>query len=894
MRVLVTGGAGFIGSHVVEKLLEQGHETSVLDMKDPPVGAPAKLIRGSLTDPEVVEQAVEGCDAVIHLAAIANVDDVLRDPAWSEAVNTRGTLNVLEASRKAGVKRVVYASTIWVYSDCEEQVVDEDTRPAAPSHVYTATKLAGELYCKSYQELYGLEYTIMRFGIPYGPRAREGGVLQAFVQRALAGEPLTVAGNGEQSRRFVYVEDLAEGTVCGLQPQAANRVYNLASQESVSILQVAETVQNVLGAGEIVHTPARSGDFPGKEIATDRAERELGWTPATSFEEGVRRYAAWFQHELERQPPELEVEEPPALKRVLILTADIGEGHDLPARALGADLQEECPGIQVAIEDCLAAMGRAVQFIIKDNSRVMFRMAPWLFGIQYFLLTQFAPTRWLSMWLTRMIGSRAIMRLVKKHDPDAVVSTYPGSTALIGELRRRRRLKVPAFSAITDLAGLYYWAHPGVDMHTVTHPESIEEVEKVAGPGSAQWARPPTSPEFLAPRSKAAARNALSLPDGKIVVVSGGGWGIGKLETAIRAALAVEDTTIVCLCGHNDELRERLESRYAEEPRVRPWGFTDKMGDLLAAANALVHSTAGLTVLEAIMRGCPVVSYGFSAGHVRVNDRAYERFGLARVAHSEDQLTSIIRTLVHERHEPDLRFASQPSAASLVLRGRPRIRPLPVWRLRLGRSAAVAASAIVSITLVFASDDSYTLLARALDLPPMTGVTTEKRQVAVIVDAPPSSVQELAKRLSAKHVRASFALDGSTSPQTISALTALGDEPIPKIGGGGPVRWLGTAGQLKHTARNLGLPKHFYYAIPGKGFTFGQYLLGRVGGATAVSPKARFGGGGRPHAIGQGDIVELISDQKRHDLPGAVESLVGQLRDRGLEAVPVAVLIRGA
>ena len=894
MKVLVTGGAGFIGSHVVERLIAQGVEPRVLDMKDPPMDGPVELIRGSLTDPEVVEQAVDGVEAVIHLAAIANVDDVLRDPAWSEAVNTRGTLNVLEACRNAGVGRVVYASTIWVYSDCDDQSVDEETRIAPPSHVYTATKLAGELYCKSYQELYGLDYTILRFGIPYGPRARDGGVIRAFVERALAGEPLTVAGNGEQSRRFVYVEDLADGAVKGLQPQAANRVYNLAGRESVSILQVAETVQTVLGAGEIEHVPARSGDFPGKEIATDRAEHELGWTPATSFTEGVRRYAEWFKKELERQPAP-EPEEPlPALRRVLILTADIGEGHDLPARALATDLEAECPGIEVAIEDCLAAMGRAVQFIIKDNSRVMFRWMPWMFSLQYFLLTRFPPTRWLSMWLTRIVGARAIMRLVAKHDPEAVVSTYPGSTALIGELRRRRRLKVPTFSAITDLAGLYYWAHPGIDLHTVTHPESIGEVQRVAGPGSVQWARPPTSAEFLAPRSKAAARNALALPDDRIVVVSGGGWGIGKLESAIEAALAVADTTVVCLCGHNDELRERLEDRYTAEARVRVWGFTDRMGDLLAAADALVHATAGLTVLEAIMRGCPVVSYGFSAGHVRVNDRAYERFGLARVAHSQDQLTTILGTLVNERHAPDLRFASRPSAASLVLRGRPRVRPLPVWRLRLGRSAAVVASAILSITLVFASDDSYTLLARALDLPPMTRITTKEPQVALIVDTPTANVPSVARQLSAQHLRASFALSGSTPAQTISLLDSLGDQPIPKIGPGGPVRWIGTTGQLKHTAHNLGLPKHFYYAIPGKGFTFGQYLLGHVGGATAVSPTTRFGDGAHPRAIGQGDIVELVVQPGQGGWQGAVDSLQTQLRDRGLETVPVAVLAHGA
>jgi hypothetical protein len=142
-------------------------------------------------------------------------------------------------------------------------------------------------------------------------------------------------------------------------------------------------------------------------------------------------------------------------------------------------------------------------------------------------------------------------------------------------------------------------------------------------------------------------------------------------------------------------------------------------------------------------------------------------------------------------------------------------------------------------------------------------------------------------------MRASFALDASTSAQTVSDLAALGDDPMPKLRPGGPVRWLGTTGQLKHTARDLGLPKHFFYAIPGKGFTLGQYVLGHVGGATAVSPTARFGGGANPPSLDKGDIIELVANQNQPGWLGAVDSLVGKLRDRGLEAVPVATLVRG-
>src|SRR5207302_11363259 len=150
----------------------------------------------------------------------ADVGHVQADPVGAERANARATAAVLEAARNAGVKRVVYGSTIWVYSDCPESDVDEDTRLAHPGHLYTAAKLAGEMYCRSYAELYGLDYTILRFGIPYGPRARDATVVAVFVKKALAGEPLTVAGSGAQTRQFVYVKDLADGVVRALAAHA--------------------------------------------------------------------------------------------------------------------------------------------------------------------------------------------------------------------------------------------------------------------------------------------------------------------------------------------------------------------------------------------------------------------------------------------------------------------------------------------------------------------------------------------------------------------------------------------------------------------------------------------------------------------------------------------------
>jgi UDP-glucose 4-epimerase len=303
LKILVTGGSGFIGSHVVDVLAERGHTPIVFDrVPSTHHNGDIETVLGDCTDVEVLAAAMKDCQAVVHLAAMADVNDVQADPEGAERANSCATLSVLEAARRCGVKRVVYGSTIWVYSDCPETAVDEDTLVHPPSHLYTATKLAGELYCRSYAELYDVDYTILRFGIPYGPRARDATVLAAFTKKALAGDPLTVAGSGDQSRRFIYVEDLADGVERALAPEAAKRIYNLAGNETTTIIEIARAVQELVGDVEIVHTEARAGDFGGKEVSSDRALAELGWAPATPFCEGARRYVHW-RRERELQPP---------------------------------------------------------------------------------------------------------------------------------------------------------------------------------------------------------------------------------------------------------------------------------------------------------------------------------------------------------------------------------------------------------------------------------------------------------------------------------------------------------------------------------------------------------------------------------------------------------------
>jgi UDP-glucose 4-epimerase len=301
-RVLVTGGCGFIGSHVVDRLIAEGHEPRILDVRPSPFHADVETVIGDICDVDTVARASEGCAAVLHLAAAADVGEVKEDPTGSERLNSRGTAAVLEAARRTGVERVVYASTIWVYSDVVADHVDEDTALMPPAHLYTATKLAGELYCRSYRELYDVESTILRFGIPYGPRARPAAVVPIFVRKALAGEALTIAGGGLQSRRFVYVEDLADGIVRGLAPVAANRTFNLVGTEDVTIRAIADRVREVVGDVEIVEVEGRAGDFKGAEISGTRAERELGWRAETPFAEGLRRYVAWHREHYASEP----------------------------------------------------------------------------------------------------------------------------------------------------------------------------------------------------------------------------------------------------------------------------------------------------------------------------------------------------------------------------------------------------------------------------------------------------------------------------------------------------------------------------------------------------------------------------------------------------------------
>jgi len=354
--------------------------------------------------------------------------------------------------------------------------------------------------------------------------------------------------------------------------------------------------------------------------------------------------------------------------RAAIFTASIGAGHDLPAEVLASSLREQ--GATVQIVDFLEVGGPLARAIIGGASSLETRAGNIAFDAGYFAGTRYAPMRRAGSRIIELIARRRVEAFLAAHPADVIVSTYPITTELLGRMRRAGRLRAPVVAAITDLAALHYWAHPGADLHLVTHAESAPEVRAIAGPGARiETVHGLTDLRFTTPPARAVARAELGLtedPGARLVVVSGGGWGVGDLQGATDDALAAGAATVIVLVGHNHGARERLATAYAADPRVQVWGFTDRMVTLLGAADVLVHSTAGLTVLEALMCGCRVISYGWARGHIRINNRAYERLGMVAVARDRPALAAALRDAL-AASPSGVSVPQLPLAAGLVL-----------------------------------------------------------------------------------------------------------------------------------------------------------------------------------------------------------------------------------
>jgi hypothetical protein len=318
------------------------------------------------------------------------------------------------------------------------------------------------------------------------------------------------------------------------------------------------------------------------------------------------------------------------------------------------------------------------------------------------------------------------------------------------------------------------------------------------------------------------------------------------------------------------------------------------MGDVLAASDALIHSSAGLTVLEAIIRGCPVISYGFGYGHVRASNRAMERFGLAQVArHEADIAPALERALAH-RPDPNPSFARRPATASLILSDERRARTIPRWRRRTARAAIASAAALAVAAWILTAGASYTLVSHFVHMKPVTAVQTSRPEVGVLVDAPAAYVPAVAGQLSGLGIHASFALQRLPPPAERPLLFSYGDQVIPQLRGGGLVRWMETGDQLHRLTGTLGVHRHHHFVYASSGPSIGQWWLAHHAGGRLVAGAVKLDG--RDDKLGTlhpGEVVE-ISVSRGSDVVTMIERLRQALVAQHLEPVSIGRLMRDA
>ena len=549
--------------------------------------------------------------------------------------------------------------------------------------------------------------------------------------------------------------------------------------------------------------------------------------------------------------------------RVLILFCEEGEGHASAARVLERELAER--GAEVVVVDAMKrGLGRFIPLVSRDAYRLQTRLFRWSYGLEYFLFTRVPPTRWLGRRGLAAFAGRPLRRLIRQVGPDLVVSTHPAVTNVLGFLRRRGKLELPVVATITDLGVHAMWSHRGVDLHLVMHEAVVPDVEAVAGRDSAAVVAPIVAPEFNRNGGRRAARRSLELPEQRpVVLVSGGGWGVGELGRVAEAALEIAETTVVVLAGRNEFLQRRLEQRFSGEKRVRIVPFTDRMPEYLAATDVLVDSSVGVTCLEGLRAGCAIVACAAPPGHSRDNARALARLGLARLARTPIELPAILGELLGHPLEPaELRPA--PTAAERILGAERRVLPRRRRRV-LPALAAATFAALVLAGWTFASPTPYPVVARLLDLGPLTQVRTQEPKVAVVVVVTAPRVPHLARRLAREGVSVSFAVAATPSPRTRREIAGWRDDLVPDLTVGGARGVLHARASLLDLSRHLRLGSRFYYVAP-KGFTVGDYVAARTAGGLPVAGSNRIEPGAILVVYGERAVTALVSSLASRDL----------------------------
>jgi UDP-glucose 4-epimerase len=306
---LVTGGAGFIGSHITERLLRDGARVRVLDNFSTSdrrslasIAASftgLEVIEGDIRDLSALERAAAGADVIFHQAALSSVPRSVKDPLATNEHNVHGTLNVLQAARRAGVRRVVYASSSSVYGE-QPELPKSERQPPAPISPYAVSKLANELYARVWSRLFEVSTVGLRYFNVFGPRqdpaSEYAAVIPRFILWALGDQPLEVHGDGQQSRDFTYIDNVVDANLLAARAgDVSGEVFNVGCGECVSLLTIIATLEKILGRSLTRrHTPARAGDVPHSLADVSKASRALGYAPKVAFDEGLRRTVEYF------------------------------------------------------------------------------------------------------------------------------------------------------------------------------------------------------------------------------------------------------------------------------------------------------------------------------------------------------------------------------------------------------------------------------------------------------------------------------------------------------------------------------------------------------------------------------------------------------------------------
>ncbi|HCL29926.1 MAG TPA: LPS biosynthesis protein WbpP [Candidatus Latescibacteria bacterium] len=304
-RVLVTGGAGFIGSHLCRRLVAEGHEVRVLDNlssgKRGNLGEiDVDLMIGDLRDPSTAEHAVEDAEVILHHAAIASVQYSVEQPLDEQDVNVVGTLRLLEAARKVGVRRIVFAASAAAYGT-DPTIPKREEMTALPVSPYGLSKVAGEHYCRVWSHVYGLETVCLRYFNIFGPRqdpaSPYSGVISIFARKMIDGVAPTIHGDGEQSRDFNYVDNVVDANLAAMAAKtAAGEIYNIGTGRGVTVNELVATLNQVLGSDlQAEHGESRAGDVRTSVAAIDRARQALGYEPRVAFEAGLQQTVDWMR-----------------------------------------------------------------------------------------------------------------------------------------------------------------------------------------------------------------------------------------------------------------------------------------------------------------------------------------------------------------------------------------------------------------------------------------------------------------------------------------------------------------------------------------------------------------------------------------------------------------------